>query len=104
MVEEDGAPLGFIGAYHHRTHRLGHIYTVNVHPAARGRGLGRILMASCESSLRSLGMTRVALEVNVENEDAIRLYERTGYTRIELLKDYYSTYRINDAWLYAKPL
>jgi len=98
------AAIGFIGAFHHRTQRLGHIYTVNVHPKERGRGLGRALMASCEDALRDLGMTRVLLEVNVENEDAIRLYERCGYARIQRLVDYYTTYRVNDAWLYQKAL
>jgi ribosomal protein S18 acetylase RimI-like enzyme len=95
---------GFVGAFHHRTHRLGHVYTVNVHPKERGRGLGRILMAACEERLRGLGMRRCALEVNVENEDAIRLYERAGYARVERLKDYYTQYRVNDAFLYVKDL
>jgi [ribosomal protein S18]-alanine N-acetyltransferase len=102
--EENGAAIGFIGAFHHRQHRAGHIYTVNVHPSARGRGLGKLLMASCEERLAALGMTRCILEVNVENEDAIRLYERCGYTRVERLKDYYTQYRVNDAWLYLKRL
>lgn len=104
ILEERGAVLGFVGAFHHRLHRLGHVYTVNVHPKERGRGLGRHLMSACEDRLRDLGMRRCMLEVNVENEDAIRLYERCGYTRVERLKDYYTQYRINDAWLYVKDL
>jgi ribosomal protein S18 acetylase RimI-like enzyme len=104
VLEEGALTVGFVGAFHHRTQRLGHIYTVNVHPKERGRGLGRALLSACEERLRALGMTRVLLEVNVENADAIRLYERAGYARAELLKDYYTTYRVNDAWLYAKTL
>lgn len=103
-LEEDGALVGFIGAFHHRSHRLGHVYTVNVHPTQRGRGLGRALMSACEERLRALGMRACVLEVNVENADAMRLYEKCGYDRKELLKDYYTQYRVNDAWLYAKAL
>lgn len=101
---EGGGLVGFIGAFHHRSHRLGHIYTVNVHPKERGRGLGRALMAECEERLRALGMRACVLEVNVENADAMRLYEKCGYERKELLKDYYTQYRVNDAWLYVKAL
>lgn len=104
VLEEKGAPIGFIGAFHHQAHRLGHVYTVNVHPSARGRKLGRALMEACEARLAALGMRRCILEVNVENEDAIRLYERCGYTRLERLKDYYTQYRVNDAYLYGKDL
>ena len=77
---------------------------MNVHPKERGRGLGRQLMEACHDRLRGLGMTRVVLEVNVENADAMRLYERLGYARAELLKDYYTQYRVNDAWLYVREL
>lgn len=104
LAEEGGAPIGFVGAFHHRRQRAGHIYTVNVHPSQRGRGLGTTLMAACEERLAQLGMTRCALEVNVENEAAIRLYERGGYARVKRLEDYYTQYRVNDAWLYVKEL
>lgn len=102
--EEAGALVGFVGAFHHATQRVGHVYTVNVHPKQRGRGLGRALMRACEERLRALGMTRVVLEVNVENVDAIRLYESCGYRRVRTLKDYYTQYRVNDAFLYERRL
>lgn len=104
VLEANHKVIGFVGAFHHRTQRAGHIYTVNVHPDARGQGLGQRLMAACEDELATLGMTRVVLEVNVENEGAIRLYERVGYTRTARLKDYYTTYRVNDAFVYVKQL
>lgn len=105
-VARSGAvgPVGFVGAFHHSTQRVGHVYTVNVHPKERGRGLGRALMEACEDRLRALGMRRVILEVNVENAAAFRLYERMGYARVRLLEDYYTQYPVNDAWLCAKEL
>ena len=104
LHEEDGAPVGFIGAFHHRTWRTGHVYTVNVHPSQRGRGLGKRLMAACEARLAKLGMRRVLLEVNVENAAAIALYEACGYQRLQRLRDYYTQYANPDAFLYGRDL
>lgn len=102
--EEGGRIAGFIGAFHHRTWRVGHIYTVNVHPGERGRGLGVRLMAECHRRLEALGMERVVLEVNVENTAAMRLYERCGYEQRQRLPNYYAQYANNDAWLYERAL
>lgn len=102
--EEAGEVVGFVGAFHHRTWRTGHVYTVNVHPSARGRGLGRRLMAACEARLAGLGMRRVLLEVNVENAAAIALYEACGYARLKRLPDYYTQYANPDAFLYGRDL
>jgi len=104
LAEEATAIVGFVGAFHHRAHRIGHVYTVNVHPKERGRGLGLRLLEACEARLRTLGMTRCVLEVNVENEPAMRLYEKAGYARAELLEGYYTQYHVNDAWRYEKAL
>lgn len=54
-------------------------------PAHRGRGLGRQLLSACLDKARSNGITRVELEVRADNERAIKLYERMGFSR-EALK------------------
>lgn len=102
--EEDGRIVGFAGAFHHRAWRVGHVYTVNVHPSQRGKGLGKRLMAALEKRLAELGMRKVVLEVNVDNAAAIALYEACGYAQLQRLKDYYTQYENNDAWLYEKAL
>lgn len=104
VLEETGRAIGFVGCFYHKGWRTGHVYTVNVHPSARGRRLGRLLMAACEERLLTLGMKRCVLEVNVDNEEAIRLYERCGYERTARLKDYYTQYANNDAFVYQKAL
>ena len=104
LAEDERGVAGFVGAFHHAIWRAGHVYTVNVHPARRGTGLGRALLAACEARLAALGMRRVVLEVNVDNADAIRLYERCGYALVKRLPDYYTTYANNDAFLYEKAL
>lgn len=102
--EEAGRAVGFVGAFHHAGHRIGHVYTLQVHPKERGRGLGRALMAACEDRLRALGMERVMLEVKVDNVPALALYERAGYERSQLLRGYYVGHRVRDAWLCVKEL
>lgn len=103
-IEEKGRIVAFAGAFHHSGWRVGNVYTVNVRPNERGRGLARQLLAALEARLRALGATRVILEVNVANADAIRLYERAGYERVERLVGYYTTYPEKDAYRYAKSL
>jgi [ribosomal protein S18]-alanine N-acetyltransferase len=103
-AEEAGAIVAFVGAFHHKRWRLGHVYTLNVDPQARRRGLASALMIECERRLAELGMRRVALEVNVENAAGIALYEKLGYVRVQLLEDYYSGYPNKDGWLYEKDL
>ena len=51
--------------------------------AARGRGLGRRLLAVVEESARAAGYRRVILETGDRQPEAIALYESAGYERIE---------------------
>jgi ribosomal-protein-alanine N-acetyltransferase len=47
-------------------------------------------MQKCLDALDADGVSRVYLEVSVENAPAIRLYESFGFARHRRLKDYYS--------------
>jgi GNAT superfamily N-acetyltransferase len=49
----------------------------------RGRGLSRILLAALEDSARNAGLTRLRLETGHRQPEAIRLYETSGYARID---------------------
>lgn len=49
----------------------------------RGRGLSRILLAALEDTARDAGITRLRLETGHRQPEAIRLYETSGYTRID---------------------
>lgn len=58
------------------------IYDIEVRPARRGLGEGRLLLAAAEDVVRAAG--RSALELNVfgANERAARLYESGGYETV----------------------
>jgi ribosomal protein S18 acetylase RimI-like enzyme len=48
-------------------------------PAFRRRGVARALLADAEGRARRLGLGRVSLETEVDNEAARALYERCGF-------------------------
>ncbi len=52
-------------------------------PHARGHGVARAVLAAIEESARAQGRKRVILETGLKQSEAIRLYERAGYDRIE---------------------
>jgi ribosomal protein S18 acetylase RimI-like enzyme len=48
-------------------------------PAFRRRGVARALLGFAEGRARDLGLRRVSLETEVDNEAARALYERCGF-------------------------
>jgi mycothiol synthase len=55
---------------------------VNVHPDARGQGIGATLLAWTETQARIAGRTRVRQVVTDSDLSARRLFEASGYTEI----------------------
>ncbi len=51
-------------------------------PEARGRGIGRVLLAALEDRARALGYTIARLDTGPEQRGAQRLYESAGYRAI----------------------
>jgi putative acetyltransferase len=62
---------------------------MGVHDAWQGRGAGRALLAAAlDMADRWLGLTRVELTVYADNLRAIGLYERFGFVREGLHRDF----------------
>lgn len=55
------------------------VVTFWVDPAARGRGVGRALLADLERRGRALGAAALTLEVADDNAAAVRLYAAAGF-------------------------
>ena len=60
-----------------------YVFAFRVKSEYRNHGIGQHLMQFVETDLRERGFRLVTLNVAKENLDAIRLYERLGYTVIE---------------------
>ncbi|TWU26183.1 Acetyltransferase YpeA [Novipirellula galeiformis] len=63
----------------------GAIQNVGVAPEHRGRGLGSILLAHAAAGFRSVGLSQMHLEVTTDNTAAVRLYERFGFRRAQVV-------------------
>jgi ribosomal protein S18 acetylase RimI-like enzyme len=57
-----------------------------VHRRARRRGLGAALMRAAEAAARDCSKTLLVLDT--ANDEAERLYERLGWTRVGMIPDY----------------
>jgi ribosomal protein S18 acetylase RimI-like enzyme len=59
--------------------RVGELETLAVAAAARGRGIGTLLIEACRERLRAEGVSHWSVSVVEANEGATRLYERAGF-------------------------
>ncbi len=78
IAELDGKAIGYAVAYV-MDGRYGYLDEMYVDEGARGHGLGKALIEAAEDWAREMSMTQMRLNVFLWNENATRLYEKTGY-------------------------
>ncbi|MDY4691999.1 MAG: ribosomal protein S18-alanine N-acetyltransferase [Blautia sp.] len=88
VVEEKGRILGYCGLI--MVLDEGDITNVAVRRDRQREGIGNFIMESMIRMADCRGVSTLHLEVRVGNETAIRLYERVGFTRDGIRKNYYS--------------
>ena len=92
-MAEDSAKLilGFAIAesYLEEGRRIGHVITIDVAPAMRKQGLGRMLMEALLDSLRAAEAVAVRLEVAIDNVDAQAFYKRLGFVKTGRIRGFY---------------
>jgi GNAT superfamily N-acetyltransferase len=62
--------------------------SVSVHPAARGRGLARALIAETLGIARGAGLERVEAEFIGEQQTAMKMFAMLGFSQLMRLEDY----------------
>lgn len=88
LAEEGGEVIGYAAGYM-EGRGVGHVASLAVRPAFRGRGVGKELMKALEAELMTRGARRLRLEVRESNMVARRLYEGLGYRVVARLPKYY---------------
>ena len=83
----------------------GEITKLLVHRSARKRGVARLLMEQAEAEARAEGKTLLVLDA-VTGDDAERLYERLGWTKVGVIPGYalYPDGRVCDTTYFWKGL
>jgi ribosomal protein S18 acetylase RimI-like enzyme len=69
--------------------RVARLYSIAVDGAARGRGVGRRLLAEAERAARRRGRDVLRLEVRRDNSASLGLFVGAGYRQFGEIPDYY---------------
>jgi GNAT superfamily N-acetyltransferase len=84
VVRAGDEPVGCGGwRTYHVENAIGEVKRMYTVPAWRGRGVAMIALRAIEDAARTAGMRRMILETGLRQPEAIALYERVGYARIE---------------------
>jgi putative acetyltransferase len=88
LVARQGGHAMACGAVRRLSGTTAEIKRMYVDPAARGRGVGRKVLAALEAWAVDAGMSRLVLEAGDRQEAAIRLYERAGFEPVPCFGEY----------------
>jgi GNAT superfamily N-acetyltransferase len=81
VLDDDGSVVGG-GAIRRRDDERAELKRMYVRPAARARGLSRLILGELEATAARSGYRALVLETGLRQPEAMRLYESSGYTRI----------------------
>jgi len=87
LAESDCKTIGFSITAHRRTE--GYIITMDVLAPYRRKGVASALLSEAERRLSAEGVQRIGLETAVDNLPGIAFWERHGYRKIGIEKNYY---------------
>ncbi|MFQ5577841.1 MAG: ribosomal protein S18-alanine N-acetyltransferase [Anaerolineae bacterium] len=79
--------IGYSGMWHFVDEA--HLGTLVTHPAARGKGIGALLLANIIHRALALPVHAVTLEVRPSNRAAMILYAKFGFEEVGRRKNYY---------------
>ncbi len=71
-----------------------HLLNITVAPARQGQGWGHMMLDALSLWSRHQGAQWLWLEVRQSNQRALRVYERYGFQRVSIRKDYYPAGRL----------
>jgi ribosomal protein S18 acetylase RimI-like enzyme len=90
VAEEGGVLLGYVMVLFSRATSVARLYSIAVAEQARGRGVGRALVAAAEAEAWEQERAYMRLEIRRDNLVSQALFEGAGYRRFGVLSDYYA--------------
>lgn len=87
VAEDDQEILGYCGVL--TVLDEGDITNVAVRKDRQGEGIGKLLVQELIKKASDAGVTTIHLEVRESNTPAIRLYEKLGFERLGVRRNYY---------------
>lgn len=87
VAEDDQEILGYCGVL--TVLDEGDITNVAVRKDRQGEGIGKLLVQELIKKAYDAGVTTIHLEVRESNTPAIRLYEKLGFERLGVRRNYY---------------
>lgn len=96
VYEHEGSEMGMckLLPLTYRTSHIVYLGGVGIHPGFAGKGHGAKMLREIVDLCRTAGYKRIELSVSVENEKAIALYEKVGFEKEGVLRNY--TYLENE--------
>lgn len=89
VVEDNGKTVAYLSLLANMRNRNLRIYSIAVHPGARGKGLAQRLLDEAARYACSKKLAGLSLEVNVNNLPAFLLYEKNGFIISHVKPHYY---------------
>lgn len=89
VAEMDGEIIGYAGAFLPNAGGEADIMTIAVNPEHRRKGIASHFISELENWAKSRGADFMMLEVITTNESGIALYEKVGYQKLNIRKNYY---------------
>lgn len=89
VAQSEGVLVGYVLALYRTGTSLARLYSIAVLPQHQGKGIARQLMQAAEQAGRDQHCAFMRLEVNVNNDAAITLYNKLGYHTIGHIANYY---------------
>ena len=103
LVDFDGDTLrGYVMVLYNAGTSLARLYSIAVHSAWRGHGVGVRLVEAAEEAAREAECVYMRLEVRSDNTASMRMFEKLGYRRFGSYRDYYEDHM--EALRYEKML
>ena len=100
--DDDGTPVG-CGALRPLEPGAAELKRMYVVPAARGRGVSRLLLVALEAEAAARGWTTLRLETGTRQPAAVGLYTAAGYRPVEAF-GHYVTDDTDDSLYFARVL